>query len=98
MKFTVLLVLNADHGETWRAGASVLGFGLGRMFEWASSSWKKHTEKRVSQTARVLSQMKSVKMVGLENAVSLKLQNLRAREISAVRKIRTAGAALTLLG
>jgi hypothetical protein len=62
--------------------AGILSIGLSKWQGSSSGAWNKAIEKRVGRTARALSQMKSLKMIGLENAVSNQIQKLRVAEVS----------------
>ncbi|KAK3190819.1 hypothetical protein K4F52_003135 [Lecanicillium sp. MT-2017a] len=87
--FTVLVPVLAS---------SIIGYGLGKLHTLASVTWHKRIEERISQTVKVLSQMKGMKMVGLESAISAKLQNLRIKETAAFKKVRALGVATSFIG
>lgn len=51
--------------------------------------WAEATQKRVSTASLFLSQIKSLKMMGLTNYVSKKLRGLRIHEANESKKFRT---------
>lgn len=81
--YTILhLSIIAFADKIYAPASIIISFGLGKWLGSSSGSWNKGIEKRVGRTARVLSQMKSLKMIGLEGAVSNEIQKLRVAEIS----------------
>lgn len=63
----------------------------------ASAAWNKSIEKRVAQTTKALSQIRSIKMIGLEKPTTEQLQNLRAKETTAFKRVRALGTVMSVV-
>jgi hypothetical protein len=64
----------------------------------ARSGWLKSVEDRVAATSRALSQLRGIKIMGLEGWVSRHLQHLRHSEIQSSFKERRLRAIVHFLG
>lgn len=64
------------------SASTAISFGIGKFLSQANSSWKAAIQKRVARTTQALLQMKSLKMIGLEQAMSNTIQRLRIDEIA----------------
>ena len=60
--------------------------------------WNKASENRVAQTAQALSQMKSLKMAGLEGAMSNQIQKLRVAEVSRFKFFVVLSTSIAVIG
>lgn len=66
----------------------ILGYVLSKHLPPAKQLWFKATSERVAKTSDVLSQIKIVKMMGLEKVVRNALQQMREHEIEVSKKSR----------
>ena len=61
--------------------ASAASWYLGERATTAQEEWNEQTEIRVAKTSSTLSQIKAIKMIGLEDSVSCQIRDIRATEI-----------------
>lgn len=78
--------------------STIVTYLLGDAFPTAKAAWNEVIQERVAKTSVVLSQIKAIKMAGLEDAVSDELQKLRQEEIKKSIKTRLLGALFNLAG
>ncbi|ATY61624.1 ABC multidrug [Cordyceps militaris] len=67
---------------------SVATYIIGRKMATYFAAWNKSVQHRVAETARILPQLTTIKMIGLGPPISTHLQTLRADEIAVSRKYR----------
>ena len=68
--------------------ASAASWYLGERAPTAQEEWNEQTEIRVAKTSSTLSQIKAIKMIGLEDSVSCQIRDIRATEIQRSIKAR----------
>jgi membrane carboxypeptidase/penicillin-binding protein len=61
---------------------------VGKLFAKNLAKWNGKIEERVALTSKNLLQLKSIKMIGLENAVSEQIKKSRLKEIASFRILR----------
>jgi hypothetical protein len=66
----------------------VITYYLGNLFAKALGIWNGKIEKRVSVTTKLLLQIKSIKLIGLEGAAFKQIQDLRLVEIASFKAVR----------
>ena len=62
---------------------------IGKHMPSAQKLWNEATSDRVAKTSKMMSQIKAVKMTGLEDVMSDYIQSLREEEIEHSKKTRT---------
>lgn len=68
--------------------AGILAIGFGRYIARVQSAMNKETEARIAKASSALTQMKSLKMMGLQSESSNYIHSLRAAEIKELKKLR----------
>lgn len=71
---------------------------LAKHFPPAKAAWNESIKLRVARTSAVLSQIKAIKMSGMESIVAEQLRELRAEEIRYSSKTRLLGAIYPVIG
>lgn len=71
---------------------------LAKHFPPAKAAWNESIKLRVARTSAVLSQIKAIKMSGMESIVTEQLRELRAKEIKCSSKTRLLGAIYPVIG
>lgn len=71
------------------AFATVVSMIFGHFLAPAMRSWNFHIESRVSRTSKILSQLPSIKMLGLGPKIAEYVQSLRVREVDASKTYRS---------
>lgn len=74
--------------------SSIVSYILGRRVTLAYKDWSKSIETRVAETSAVLSQLQTIKTLGLGPTIAKHVQRLRAEEIRDSRPYRLLGACL----
>lgn len=74
--------------------SSIISYILGRRVTLAYRAWSKSIESRVAETSAVLSQLQTIKTLGLGPTIAKHVQHLRAKEIRNSRPYRLLGACL----
>ena len=69
-------------------GTVTVGYYVGSRMPTANQTWTQAVERRVAKTSDILSQIKIVKMMGLEKIMTRFLQKLREHEIEYSKKAR----------
>lgn len=67
---------------------SGLGTYITRDLRRAQKDWNKSTQDRVAATSSMISSIKMVKMLGLQKALSTRIEQLREKEMELAAKVR----------
>jgi len=76
----------------------VISYYLGNLFAKALGVWNGKIEKRVSLTTKLLLQIKSIKLIGLQGAAFNQIQNLRLVEIASFKAVRWITCVTVIIG